>query len=111
MDTYVYSAERRISNSEIIQYFETDGPKYITVKGTAFIVINEAGWSPAYFEIDFNTMVTINGSGVSEEVTPTVMPTPTAVSTSTPEKDIPGFKAVFATMGLFVMTFLLKRRN
>jgi len=110
-DTYVYSAERRISNNEIIQYFNTDEPKYIKVKGTAFIVTNEAGWSPAYFETDFNTMVTINGSSVNEEITPTVTPTPTAVSTSTPDKGLPGFKAVFATMGLLVMAFLLKRRN
>ncbi len=112
MDTYMYSAEKATSNNDIVQYFGTNEPKYIKVKGTAFIVTNEAGWSPAYFETDFDTVITINGSGIREEVTPvTVTPTPTPVSTSTHEKGLPGFKAVSATMGLLVMTFFLKRRN
>lgn len=110
MDTYVYSTDKATSNNDIIQYFGTDEPKYITVKGTAFIVTNGAGWSPAYFDLTFDTMITINGSGISEEVTP-VTPTPTPVPTSTPEKSLPGFKVVFATTGLLAMAFLSKRRN
>jgi len=110
MGTYVYSAEKATSNNDIVQYFGTNEPKYIKVKGTAFIVTNEAGWSPAYFDLAFDTMITINGSGISEEVTP-ITPTPTPVPTSIPDKSVPGFKVVFATTGLLAMAFLSKRRN
>ena len=57
------------------QYFGTNEPKYIKVKGTAFIVTNEAIGSSAYFDLTFNILITINGSDISEEVTP-VTPTP-----------------------------------
>ena len=110
MDIYVYSIKRTISDKDTIQYFTSKEPKYIKIKGSAFLIPNDTGWSPAYFETDFNTMITINGSGISEEVTP-VMPTPTPISASTPDKSLPGFKVVFTTMELLAMAFLLKRRN
>ena len=109
MDTYVYSAERSISDNDSIEYFTGEEIKYIKVKGTAFLIINNSGWSPAYFEPAFNTIITINGSGVAEEVTPTAASTPT--STTTPEKGVRGFKAVFTIAGLFAVAYLLRRRK
>jgi len=68
MDIYVYSLERTISDKDTIQYFTSEEPKYIKIKGSAFLIPNDTEWSPAYFEPVFNTIITINGSGVSEEV-------------------------------------------
>lgn len=109
MDTYVYSAERSVSDNDSIEYFAGEEPKYIKVKGTAFLITNNSGWSPAYFEPAFNTIITINGSGVDGEVTPTAASTPT--STTTPEKGALGFKAVFAIAGLLAIAYLLRRRK
>lgn len=109
MDTYVYSAERSVSDNEVIEYFAGEEPKYIKVKGTAFLITNNSGWGPAYFEPTFNTIITINGYGVDEEVTPTAASTPT--STTTPEKGALGFKAIYAIVGLFAVAYLLRRRE
>lgn len=109
METYVYSAERSVSDNDSIEYFAGDEPKYIKVKGTAFLIINNSGWSPAYFELAFNTIITINRSGVAEEVTPTAASTPT--STTTPEKGALGFKAIYAIAGLLALAYLLRMRK
>ena len=109
MDTYVYSAEKSISDNDTIEYFAGKEPKYIKIKGTAFLISNNSGWSPAYFEPTFNTIITINGSGVDGEVTPTAASTPT--STTTPEKGALGFKAIYAIVGLFAVAYLLRRRE
>lgn len=112
MDTYVYSAERRISDNDSIQYFVNEEPKYLRVKGSAFLIPNETGWNPAYFEPTFNTLITMtNVSIVNEENASTPTPTPTYISTSTPQKDVPGFVVVFTTISLLTTAFLLKKRN
>lgn len=50
MDTYVHRTESRITDNDTIQYFTNEEPKYIKVKVDAFLISNETGWSPAYFE-------------------------------------------------------------
>jgi hypothetical protein len=109
MDTYVYSAEKSVSDNDIIEYFAGKEPRYIKVKGTAFLITKNSGWSPAYFEPAFNTIITINGSGVDEEVAPTAASIP--ASTTTPEKGALGFKAIYAIVGLFTVAYLLRRRE
>src|SRR3990172_6394293 len=109
MVTYVYSTEQTISDNDTIQYFTSEEPKYIKVEGSAFIILNETGWSPASFEPAFNTIITLNGSAVNGEVAST--PTPTATSAPTPEKEIPGFEAVLAAIELCAIALLLRNRS
>lgn len=114
MDTFFYSAERTISDNETIQYFTSGEPKYIKIKGSAFLIPNETGWSPAYFEPTFNTLITItNGSVAGGNVasTPTPTPTSTSIQIPTPKKNVSGFKLIFAIAGIFAVAFLLKKRS
>ncbi|MCX9076173.1 MAG: hypothetical protein OIN88_16230 [Candidatus Methanoperedens sp.] len=68
-DTYIMSIETTITDNDTFQYFISEEPKYIKIKGSAFLIPNETGWSPAYFEPTFNTLITItNGSDGSGEV-------------------------------------------
>lgn len=100
MDTYVHSIESRITDNDTIQYFINEEPKYIKVKGDAFLISNETGWSPAYFEPRFNTIITINGTGADEEVVP-----------DTEQSSIPGFEVIYAIAGLLAITCLLRKRG
>jgi hypothetical protein len=115
MNTYVYSTEQTISDNDTIQYFTSEEPKYIKVEGSAFLIPNEAGWSPAYFEPAFNTLITItNGSTVGGEVasTPTTpTPTSTIIPLTTPKKNVPGFKVVVTVISLLILSFFLKKRS
>lgn len=99
MDTYVHSIESRITDNDTIQYFTNEEPKYIKVKGGAFLISNETGWSPAYSEPRFNTIITINETGADEEVIP-----------DTEQSSMPGFEVIYAIAGLLAITCLLKRR-
>jgi hypothetical protein len=98
---YVYNLEKTISDNDTIQYFISEEPKYIKVKGSAFLIPKETGWSPAYFEPDFNTVITING----EELIASVTPTPEA---TIPEKTS-GFKAIYMITGVLVAAYFSKR--
>ncbi|MCK5342138.1 MAG: PGF-CTERM sorting domain-containing protein, partial [Candidatus Heimdallarchaeota archaeon] len=100
MDTYVHSTESRITDNDTIQYFTNEETKYIKVKGSAFLISNETGWSPAYFEPRFNTIITIKGTDVDEEVVP-----------NTEQSSIPGFGVIYAIAGLLAITCLLRRRG
>ncbi len=114
MDTYVYSFENTISDNDTIQYFTSEEPKYIKIKGSAFLIPNETGWSPAYFEPSFNTLITItNGSVAGGNVVSTPTPTPesTSIQMPTPKKNVSGFELIFAILGMFAVSFLLKTRS
>lgn len=97
----VYNFEKTISDNDTIQYFISEEPKYIRVKGSSFLIANEIGWSPAYFEPDFNTIITING----EEHTASKNQTPTS---TIPEKTY-GFKAIYVITGVLVAAYFSKR--
>jgi len=97
---YIYNFEKTISDNDTIQYFISEEPKYIRVKGSAFLIPKETGWSPAYFEPDFNTIITING----EELIASVTPTPEA---TIPEKTY-GFKAIYMITGVLVAAYFSK---
>jgi len=99
-DIYVYNIEKTISDNDTIQYFISEEPKYIRVKGSAFLIPKETGWSPAYFEPDFNTIITIN----DEELIASVTPTPEA---TIPEKTY-GFKAIYVITGFLAAAYFLK---
>ncbi len=69
MDTYINSLERTISDNDTIQYFTSEEPKYIRIKGSASLIPNETGSKPVSFDTSFNTLITItNGSDGSMEV-------------------------------------------
>ena len=99
-DIYVYNLEKTISDNDTIQYFISEEPKYIRVKGSAFLIPKETGWSPAYFEPDFNTIITIN----DEELIASVTPTPEA---TIPEKTY-GFKAIYVITGFLAAAYFSK---
>lgn len=104
MESREVSMEHRISDEEVFQYLMRDSPTDIRIKGSLFIFPEERGWTPAYFELPFETVITtINGSSVSEEATPTPASPPTVSST-------PGFEAIFAITCLLISTHLLRRR-
>lgn len=98
---YDYNLEKTISDNDTMQYFISEEPKYIRVKGSAFLIPTETGWSPAYFEPDFNTVITIN----DEELIVSVTPTPEA---TIPEKTS-GFKAIYMITGVLVAAYCSKR--
>jgi len=98
---YVYNLEKTISDNDTIQYFINEEPKYIRVKGSAFVTPKETGWSPAYFEPGFNTIITIN----DEELIASVTPTPEA---TIPEKTY-GFKAIYVITGVLAAAYFSKR--
>jgi hypothetical protein len=97
---YTYNLEKTISDNDTIQYFISEEPKYIKVKGSAFLIPKETGWSPAYFEPDFNTIITIN----DEELIASVTQIPEA---TIPEK-IYGFEAIYVITGILVSAYFSK---
>lgn len=98
---YVYNLEKTISDNDTIQYFISEEPKYLRVKGSAFLIPREIVCSPAYFETDFNIITTIN----SEELIASVPPTPEA---TIPEKTY-GFKAIYMITGVLAAAYFSKR--
>ena len=112
MDSYTISVERRVSDDEVIQYLMRGSPIDIRVKGSMFMFPKEKGWSPIYFESPFETVITtINGTGMSGEVTPTPTPSPTTSITSPTPSPIPEFEVISAIAGLLVVAYLLRRRG
>ena len=110
MEFYTISVERRISDDEVIQYLMSGSPTDIRVRGSMFMFPKEKGWSPSYFESHFETVITtINGSGVSGEVTPTPTPSPTVSIISPTPSPIPGFEAIFAIAGLLAVAYILRK--
>jgi len=95
MDTFVYSGEQRISDSKIIQYFSGNETKYIKVRGTAFLIPNETGWNPSYFEPKFNSIIVINETAKND--------TNQIDDASTQERDLSGFQAIFTITCLLIV--------
>lgn len=72
MESITISTERRESDNEVIQHLMSGSPIDMKVRGLMSTFPKEKGWSPTYFESPFETIITtINGSGVSAEVTST----------------------------------------
>ncbi len=114
MHTYVYSNQQTISDNDTIQYFTSEEPKYINVEGSAFIIPNEPGWSPAYFEPTFSTTLTITNNSFSEEEiasTSTTKPVSTSIQTPTPKKNALGFDVILAITGILAVAYILKKRS
>jgi hypothetical protein len=104
MESGNVSMEYRISDEEVFQYLMRGSPTDIRIKGSMFMFPEERGWSPTYFELPFETVVTTkNGPSVSEEATPTPTSSPMASST-------PGFEAISIITCLLISTHLLRRR-
>jgi len=98
MNTYTIIVERRISDNEVIQYLTRSSPTDIKVKGLMFMFPKEKGWAPTYFEPPFETVITtINGSGMTGEVTQPSTPSPTIQTTETPP--LPGYKWYYDETG------------
>ena len=79
-ESITISTEWRESDDEVIQHLMSGSPIDMKVRGLMSTFPKEKGWSPTYFESPFEMIITtINGSGVSEEVTST--PTPPMATT------------------------------
>lgn len=100
MDSIIYSHEWRTLDIDEIKYFVGDEPNYLRVKGSLFITPYQMGWSPTYFELTFDEVFTIiNGSVINKED-----------NQKSAEKELSGFDAIFATIGLLAVVYLFIRR-